>query len=658
MGYVSTSSGQFIKDGRRFRPIGVNNYPLIQSNYTDAQLDEFFAYCVRDGITVVRTWAYNKTGPATNSAGYFQYLVSTTITYREATYVQMDRVLAKAKIWGIKIILVLSDNYPEFNNWGFKQERAYWNNVINGTSYDRYNNGDAFIFAAACVAAFKVDIDAITDRVNTINGIAYNADDTIFSYECMNEARMTTGTDTNQNTLSSYRIGVLTDWYDEISTYIKSKDSNHLVGTGSVTQFYNWYSNDPIHNGSYYGQDFSSQCDLANIDYFDYHMYLYNGTNPGAMRAIGQYALTDGGSTTPSLAGLVAQLQEYADIAHTATKPIIIGEWGIDKRTTITTPFPAYPRSTHFQQLFDLIFSSDMDYDGIFLWHYTHLFDDNNFNIKPSGIHTGGYANGNANDDDSGLLIVMREMSESLIATNLVASQIAFYRSSNTDSDGGTISTTRIDDATLNNVFPDVTPDEALAGASTYRKIFVKNLNGAINWQNASFWRGQATDSEDDEISIGIGTSADLDGSSELTAFTADAYVVLSSDGADTRVVTLVGEDNAGTRLTETVTLTGSTPVSSANIYHKLYLASVASVSASRIVTVKQGSGGTTRGTIGLNKYSAITYFSPTTKETGIKVGTINHGASQAIWLKRTVSAEASQYSANRMILSAEGEST
>lgn len=239
---------------------------------------------------------------------------------------------------------------------------------------------------------------------------------------------------------------------------------------------------------------------------------------------------------------------------------------------------------------------------------------------------------------------------------SITASDIEMYKSNGTNSTGGTITATAITDATLNNLFDDVTADEASAGATEYRKIFVKNNHGSLTWTSVVFWRSSNTTSTDDEISLGIGSSADDDGSSALTAFGANAVVALVSDGTDTRNVTLVGEDASGARQTETVALTSAVEVLSSGTYSKLYLAYVSSTSATRTVTIKQGSGGTTRGTIAPNKYSAILYLDPTTAADGFELGSIAAAASQGLWLKRVVGASAVAVSSNSGTIQVRGE--
>ena len=53
---------------------------------------------------------------------------------------------------------------------------------------------------------------------------------------------------------------------------------------------------------------------------------------------------------------------------------------------------------------------------------------------------------------------------------------------------GDQISTTQITDATLNNLFDDVTGDENAASEAEYRCYFVHNNHGSLTWQNVVVW--------------------------------------------------------------------------------------------------------------------------------------------------------------------------
>lgn len=390
--FIATEDGEFRLGAERFRYVGVNNYPLIQSNYTQAQLNSFFRSCVQDGIKVVRAWCFNKTVPATNIAGNFRYLNSGVLTWREATFVQLDMVLATARAYGVKMVLPLVDQWQ-----GNKGDYVTWYNTINGTSLDTVT-GDDFHTSATIKQYYKDYILKLTSRVNTINGLTYSEDPTIFSWELGNELRYVAGTDTNSNTLNSARLAVLTAWYSDMSTYIKSLDANHLVGTGSQAQYYDYVADDPAHNGTYYGGDYTTQHALTNIDYFDFHIYPYADSPTFGLKAYGK-SLGYSGSTSE---GFLAHINQYITIAKAAGKPVIIGEYGVDKRnTSVADAYLAYPRATHFTNILQDWFSRNGD--GFTFWHYTNLFDDNNYNIKPDGVHVAPYANSNINDDDSSL---------------------------------------------------------------------------------------------------------------------------------------------------------------------------------------------------------------------------------------------------------------
>lgn len=87
------------------------------------------------------------------------------------------------------------------------------------------------------------------------------------------------------------------------------------------------------------------------------------------------------------------------------------------------------------------------------------------------------------------------------------------YLSSNTNSDGGTISDVEVRNNQLNNLFPDVTQDEARNGATTYRKVFIKNYGLAATWEDVRVFLGSIDDYTADSYAVGLGTADDTDGS-------------------------------------------------------------------------------------------------------------------------------------------------
>lgn len=96
----------------------------------------------------------------------------------------------------------------------------------------------------------------------------------------------------------------------------------------------------------------------------------------------------------------------------------------------------------------------------------------------------------------------------------VTAGDIEFHISgggANTDVDaslGGAISTTEIVDATLNNLFTEVTEDETAAGVTQYRCFYVKNASATNTYKNVSAFINTQSTSPDTSIEIGLGTSA------------------------------------------------------------------------------------------------------------------------------------------------------
>lgn len=88
--------------------------------------------------------------------------------------------------------------------------------------------------------------------------------------------------------------------------------------------------------------------------------------------------------------------------------------------------------------------------------------------------------------------------------SQITQTQLKYFKSSASESDGGDISATEITDNILNNLFDDVLGDDTISGLTTYKKIFVKNTNPDTILQDAKLWIEEFTDSEDDEIYISM----------------------------------------------------------------------------------------------------------------------------------------------------------
>ncbi len=113
------------------------------------------------------------------------------------------------------------------------------------------------------------------------------------------------------------------------------------------------------------------------------------------------------------------------------------------------------------------------------------------------------------------------------------------------------------------------------------------------------------------------GGNIDLTKRPIFTQFAANAVLALVSDGADTRLVDVVGRNAAGASVSETMTLNGAVEVLSVNTYERILSVTAQTTSGTRVVTAKQGSGGTTIGTIPVNEKGFYTLFQNAASEAG-----------------------------------------
>lgn len=198
-------------------------------------------------LKVIRTWGFCN---GEDTYGYcFQ---PSSGIYDEGTFAHFDRVLKEASKREIKLIIVLVNNWDNFG--GMSQYNA-WCDV---TTHDEF-------YTNTCTRTlYKNYVNYFINRTNSLTGVKYKDDPTIFAWELANEPRCwsdTTGT-------------TLNNWIGEMSAYIKSLDPNHLVATGVDGGYVNkgedpsawWYKGNE-------GQDYYANHQWTGIDFATFHYY-------------------------------------------------------------------------------------------------------------------------------------------------------------------------------------------------------------------------------------------------------------------------------------------------------------------------------------------------------------------------------------------------
>jgi endo-1,4-beta-mannosidase len=250
-------------------------------------------------VNVIRTWAFYESFSFSNHS----VIRKSPYEVQESGLIALDYVLHEARGSGIYLILTLSNNYsafggiPQYINWANKL-------MLDGSNNHAHND---FFTSDSLKQWFKFYIELLLNRTNTLTGIKYKDDETIFSWEIINEAE-NPGKD----------FIAITKWYEEMSSFIRSIDQNHLITTGEngYDVYPNLYSNvDLMYNSSYFlvngykGTSFYENSQLRNIDFTSFHSYP-NG-----------WGLSEKAGKT--------WIKDHYKIAEGFNKPCLLGEFGI-----------------------------------------------------------------------------------------------------------------------------------------------------------------------------------------------------------------------------------------------------------------------------------------------------------------------------------------
>jgi len=281
--FIKAAGTIFLNGTRSFRYVGWNEYDLftrtdqttthIQQTSTGSilpkgtvitwqqQIDRQMMEAQRAGLSVLRTWAFDNS-PTDPFA--FQPALG---QYNEATFARLDYILASAQRHHLHVILTM-ENY--WGDYGGIQQYANWLGLANKLQF--FTNPQA-------QAYYKQYVAHLVERVNTVTGVAYKNDPTVFAWELMNEPRIDCSDDPTPTHQYCDPSGqTLLSWVSTMSSYIKSLDPKHMVAAGSeghgfVTtgangQGMQWAGNEEgNHNDPLFIQD------VSTIDFFTFHPY-------------------------------------------------------------------------------------------------------------------------------------------------------------------------------------------------------------------------------------------------------------------------------------------------------------------------------------------------------------------------------------------------
>lgn len=297
-GFVYAEEDKFMLDGKPFYFSGTNVYDFftygsssgdVETQFMDKdRIDSHMRRLYKNGIRVVRVWGFSHED--------WHGFETQKGVYSEAQFSLFDYVVKSAEANGLKLIIAL-ENY--WNDYGGIKDRLKWEGIdVEGAG--THDQGQFFTNESA-IQGYKDYVKYFITRKNHYDGVEYRNDPTIFAWELMNEPRY-------QGFGDDLTSDVLRGWVDDMGVFIKSIDSNHMLGTGLEG-----------HGAKYgfggdEGNDFLKIHESPNIDFASAHPYIRESWS---------------NFTLEETMALVCQ---WADESHDILKkPLYIGEFNVER---------------------------------------------------------------------------------------------------------------------------------------------------------------------------------------------------------------------------------------------------------------------------------------------------------------------------------------
>ncbi|KIK68453.1 glycoside hydrolase family 5 protein [Collybiopsis luxurians FD-317 M1] len=288
-GFVKTSGTKFTLNGKTFTAVGANSYWVGLMNYDEANMNQAFADIAATGATVVRTWGFNEVTSPDGVAFYQSWNGATPTINTGATGLEnFDNVVALAKANGLRLIVALTNNWSDYGGMD-----VYVNQILG-----QGQPHDFFYTNPTVIAAYKNYVKTFVTR--------YLNEPGIFAWELANEPRCQGSTSATSGTCT---VSTISTWAAEMSAFIKTIDTNHLVAIGDEG-----FINDPGNPIFVYkpslGIDFAANLNISTLDFGTFHLYPESWGEPD--NPFGTQWITD-----------------HATFMKQSNKPAILEEFGV-----------------------------------------------------------------------------------------------------------------------------------------------------------------------------------------------------------------------------------------------------------------------------------------------------------------------------------------
>jgi mannan endo-1,4-beta-mannosidase len=294
-GFVQTEGIRFQVGGQPFPVVGVNCYFL--GYCSDASRLDVLTAVKQMNANVIRAWGFLDVANRSSGAPAFQYLNNGQITVDGGPdgLERLDALIAATEAQGLRLILPLVNYWA--NPLGGMQVYLQWLGIAGGP--------EQFYVAAAARTAYQNWVQALLTRRNTRTGRLYSEEPAVMAWELANEPRCETpgGRD------------LFLNWVSDMSSFVKSLDSNHLLAVGDEGFLQHPATTDPLYNGSH-GVDGEAILGIGDIDFGTYHFYPSTMGHPPAF-----------GDTW---------IRDHVASGQRANKPAIMEEYGLELSASVT----------------------------------------------------------------------------------------------------------------------------------------------------------------------------------------------------------------------------------------------------------------------------------------------------------------------------------
>jgi mannan endo-1,4-beta-mannosidase len=278
---------ELVLDKKPWRFVGAN-LAIMHGPQNRAATEAVLDGAAKDGVRVGRVWAFGE-GDANAPAWLRDNFLfrAGPDGWVDAGPKHLDRVIAAAGRAGVRLIVVLSNNWSDY---GGVPKYLKWAGVTDAQA-NAYGAADRFYSDAKMKALYRAHVERLLKRTNAVTGIRYVDDPTILSWELMNESTTsTTGGAEARRT-----------WVAEMAKLVHGLDPRHLVTPGVS-----------VYRTESERREWLTICQIPEVDYCDAHIY------PEDVLRNRDTAL------------LESAVDDFVQLAqHVAGKPFVLGEFGI-----------------------------------------------------------------------------------------------------------------------------------------------------------------------------------------------------------------------------------------------------------------------------------------------------------------------------------------